>query len=76
MSDDIDLAAWVNRLVTARQAHGLTQTAVAKRAGRCHKVVRLYDANNEQERAAMLQAHVAFNCVADPFLDILVSVAS
>jgi len=38
---------------------------------RCHKVVRLYDANNETERAVMLQAHRALNCRTDPFLDVV-----
>lgn len=34
---------------------------------RCHKIIRLYDASNDREATAMLQAHQAFNCVGDPF---------
>jgi len=37
---------------------------------RCHRIIRLYDARNEQEGVAMLQAHQALNCVDDPFLDV------
>jgi hypothetical protein len=37
---------------------------------RCHRIVRLYDANDDRERAAMLQDHQAFDCVDDPFMDI------
>jgi hypothetical protein len=37
---------------------------------RCHRIVHTYDANNDREKAAMLQAHQAFNCRTDPFLDV------
>lgn len=43
------------------------------KCGRCHKIVRLYDANDETERALMLQGHTAFNCATDPFLDVAVT---
>lgn len=37
---------------------------------RCHRLIRTYDANNDAERAVMLQAHQALNCAADPFMEI------
>lgn len=37
---------------------------------RCHRIVRLYDANDERERVATLLGHQTFNCVTDPFMGI------
>ena len=34
--------------------------------GRCHRMVRTYDANTEQDALLMLQAHSMLNCVDDP----------
>ncbi len=34
--------------------------------GRCHKVVRTYDAADEGEAALFLQTHSMLNCVDDP----------
>lgn len=37
----------------------------------CHRVVRLYDSDCPEHRAACLEAHVAFNCTTDPGLALL-----
>ncbi len=34
--------------------------------GRCHNVVRTYDADTEQDALVMLQGHSMLNCVDDP----------